>query len=263
MRAKLGWGMAAGAVLAGTTAVVVQHRAMEALRAEIGRESAEARSLEKVRVEHERLLAMQPASGEIEQSAADAELLRQVRAEVQSLRQAESAAQVDAEKRVAAARFAVGTTVAAADWKNVGNATPAAAFETALWAGAGGDVDAFARMLVVFGGPAQRAAQALLDSLPASMRAQYGSPERLLAFLSVRDVPLGAAQVRESTELKGWPTPAQAMHVLLTAADGKSKDTTLVLMNSGDGWKLIVTDLVVAKYAAMLKEPSKTEGAGK
>jgi hypothetical protein len=260
MHAKFGWVMVAGVVLAGSMAIVVQYRAAAVLRAEVDRARAEAQALEKVRTEHERLLATQPAAGEIEQTAANGELLTQVRTEVKGLRQAEMAARADADKKLAAARFAVGAKVPASEWKNAGNATPIATFETALWAGAGGDVDAFAKTLLLFGGPVQRAAQALLDSLPDSRRAQFGSPERLIAFLTIKDVPLGAVEVRQSTEMNGWPLPAQTMQVLLTAADGKQRDTTLVFMNPGDGWKLVVLESVVAKYAAMLKEPEAAAG---
>jgi hypothetical protein len=219
--------------------------------------------LDGVRAEHERLLAAQPEAGELERAVAEREALTQARAEVESLRQkAETATRADAEKKATPTeRLAVGRTVPAAEWKNAGNATPAAALETALWAGAGGDIEAFAKMIMLIDGRTQRAAQALWESVPEATRAEYGTPERLIAFLTVKDIPLGAVQVRQFNDLQVWPMgPAQQMQVMLTQSDGKQKDTSLLLVNPGGGWKLVVMEAVVTKYAAQLKSSEGTSG---
>jgi hypothetical protein len=263
MRAKFGWQVVAVLTVAGLIVFVVQHRATAVLRAEVDRERTLSHEFDRASAEHTRLLAAQPEAGEIERAATDRETLKQARAEVESLRQkAEVAARADAEKKARPVeRFAVGRTVPAGEWKNVGTETSAAALETALWAGAGGDVDAFAKTLFLIDARTQRAAQTLWASVPEAMRGEYGTPERLIAFLSIKDVPLGAVQVRQFNELQGWPMgPAQQVQVLLTQADGKQKDTSLLLINPGGGWKLVVTEAVVAKYAAMLKEPGTAAG---
>ena len=242
--------------------LVVWRRDVAALRAEIGRERAAARALDDVRAEHARLRAAQSVAGESEHAAAGGAVLEQARAEVESLRRKVAAsARAEAEKKAAAPeRFAVGRTEPAAEWKNAGTATPAAALETALWAGAGGDVAAFAKTILLLNERTRRDAQALLDSLPEATRSLYGSPEQLIAFLSIKDVPLGAVRVRQSSELPNWPAPAWQMQVQLTAADGKQRDANLLFMNPGDGWKLVVLEGVVAKYAAQLKSPVGAAG---
>jgi hypothetical protein len=62
-------------------------------------------------------------------------------------------------------------------------------------------------------------------------------------------------EVREFSELRGWPAPAAQFQVQLTAADGAKKSTVLLFMNSGEGWKIVVTRSVIDKYAAQLQEP--------
>ena len=73
-------------------------------------------------------------------------------------------------------------------------------------------------------------------------------------------MPLGGVAVQDSSDLSGWPAPAHLMVVKLMAADGTTKDALLVFMNPGDGWKLAVTEAVVAKYAATLKDTDSVAG---
>lgn len=249
--------------MAGAVAAVLgwQLIATAALRAELDREKVAVGPAVAARSEHDRLLALQLPPGELERLAADVAALPPARAELASLReQVQQAMRSVAPSRSASEeRFAVGETVPAADWRNAGTASPQAALETALWAGAGGDVETFARTMKFMNSQARQAALALMELLPAEMRARYSSPEEIIAFLTVRDVPLGSVKVRQMTPLADWPSPAAQMQVTLRAADGKARDTNLLFMNPGDGWNLLVTDGVVAKYAAMLKQ---TEGAG-
>lgn len=150
-------------------------------------------------------------------------------------------------------RLVVGQIVPAADWKNRGANTPPDALETALWAAARGDVAAFAALLWL-DVAARTAAQRLLERLPPEMRAQYDTPERLLAFLTIQDVPLGSVQVRR------WSQPQDNQALLtdltLTALDGKQRDVTLPLFQVENQWKLVVVERTVAQYIAMLQAPN-------
>lgn len=250
----------------GLIAVVVaavmgwQLRETAALRDAVAREAAAGRTFERASAEHARLVAAQPAVGETDRPADDAAALKQAREEIAVLQSkiateahAAAAAQADT-----AGRFAVGVTVPASEWRNAGTATPQAALETALWAAAGGDVAAFAATMKFQTERARIAAQALLDRLPEGTRAQCDSPERLIAFLTVRDVPLGSAEVRQFSNLDG-PTPAAHVRLFFKTADGKPKDSALLLANSGDGWRLLIGEGVVARYAAAF---SKSAGGG-
>lgn len=160
-----------------------------------------------------------------------------------------------AEARVAAseqpAGFVLGRRLSAAEWRNAGSSTPGAAAETAFWAAAGGDIDALARLLVL-DHLARPAAEAWFASLPAEVRAKHPTVERLIAFLTVRDVPVGSAQlVREQAY-------SPQLTVLQFRVEGPGAPARYVQLgfNRYDGWKLVVLPSVIEKYAAALKSGS-------
>ena len=91
------------------------------------------------------------------------------------------------------------------------------------------------------------------------MREQYGTPERLIAFLASKDVPLGAAQVIVVNQVK-TPADSEQVRLQLSAPDGKTRDLILRFAKQSDGWKLVVPDAAIAKYSAMLTGQSGAEG---
>jgi hypothetical protein len=263
MNAKFGWLIVGAVALTGALGFFSPRRASSLLKAEIIRGRAAGQALTVARGEHDRLLAVQLTAAEIESAAANREAIQAAHAEVEALRKKlEATVRAEAGKPATAVeRFAVGRSVPAAEWSNAGYATPTAALETALWAGAGGDFEVLAKSIMLIDYRTQKEAQALFASLPESMRGKFASPEQVIAFLTVKDVPLGAVQVRRATDLAGWPMgPAQQVQILETQADGKQKDASLVLVNPGGGWKLVVNQAVVAKYAAQLKELDSLAG---
>jgi len=62
-------------------------------------------------------------------------------------------------------------------------------------------------------------------------------------------VPLGSVQVRQWSESSG---PFQQVALTLAQPDGATKDVNLVFLRGDDGWQLMVTDAVVARYAALV-----------
>ena len=93
-----------------------------------------------------------------------------------------------------------------ASWQNRGQATPAAALETALWAAAGGELGALQAMLHL--DDAVRAkAEALRARLPAMSRAAYPNAETLLAAFATKSLPLGDAQLvwnHQANDHEAW-----------------------------------------------------------
>lgn len=140
--------------------------------------------------------------------------------------------------------------VSAKSWKNAGRATPAAAFETALWASAGGDVETLAGLLL-FDAEARTKAEALFTRLPSALRQELGNPERLIALLVAKDVPLGSAQIMAEI-----PTEhGSQMRTLLMDEQGKLKPAQLSLRLEGTGWRFVVPPRAVEKYASQLQAP--------
>lgn len=256
MNTKSGWWILGIALCAFAAAIAWQHRALGTLKEKLSKEKSEATSLASVRDENRRLLARLPSDAERRRLAAAAAEMPKAHEEVVRLREiAAQAKRAEAERQSSPeTRFAVGCTQRTADCVPSGAATPQAALETALWACTGGNIDAFAKSIQFMNGRDRRAAVALMESLPAAMRSQLDSPEKMIAFLTIPDVPLGTVKVRDTKTLEGWPSPAVRMSLLFKAENDKAKESNLLLMQTGADWKLLVTEAVVAKYAAALRQ---------
>lgn len=258
MKSSTGWFAVGAVAVIGGGLLAWQQLQTVSIEKEIAPLRAQTTDLARLQAENERLRRAQTPPAELEALRAGRAATDRLRAEVAALQAQVDAASVatpDAPRRPV--RFGMGSSVPAAEWKNAGAATPMATLESVLWAAAGGDVDAFASLLLIETGKTLPAARALLATLPEAMRAQYGTPEKLIAFLAIKDVPLGAANVRK------WSAdPADRMaqtSVILEAVDGKKKEANLAFVHQGDGWKLLVMEGVVAKYAAQLRgEPTAT-----
>ncbi len=133
---------------------------------------------------------------------------------------------------------------------NQGRATPRAAFATQLWAARGGDIPLEAQ-LILLGPKARTAFDAALPQVPANIRAQYSTPEDLVAFaLSGSPRPVSAMEVLGETSL-------DADDVLLHAAwqhEGSSEVVTsdVRFHHTADGWKLVVPPSLVNRALSYL-----------
>lgn len=154
------------------------------LAAEIDAQRGSSREFADLQREHARLRALQPNAEELE-------TLRAASAERSRL-QDEIAA--PAATRAASPALSPGEWTAARDWKSRGQATPLAVVETALWAAAGGDIAALKHLLSL---PAEtrEKAEALFAQLSAEARTRYSSADDLVAGFTVKNVPLGEAQL--------------------------------------------------------------------
>lgn len=255
MQRIFGWALLVGLALGGAGLLWWQHAAMEPSRAEIAALRGRKEETARLRREQERLSALQVSAEELARLRAERAAGDRLRNEVTALRAklAERAKSETREKPPLAetGRLIEGRGLPASEWRNVGAATPGAALETALWAAAGGDVEAFAQRIFI-DGKARDSARRLWEGLPPAMRAELGSPERVIAFLSIKDVPTGEAKVREWMPSSGVLQPVE---VALTSADGAGKEVRLLLIKPPDSaeWKLTVTPAAIAKYTAMLK----------
>jgi hypothetical protein len=133
--------------------------------------------------------------------------------------------------------------------KNSGKATPEASTQTALWAAVSGDVEALAETLM-FTASAQKKADAWFATLPDATRQQYGSPEKVVALMIAKDADsLTGMQVIGQQEV--GPDNV-GVRVRLAGADGKTKDDTLFMHRGADGWKMVLPDPVLEKFARQL-----------
>lgn len=150
-------------------------------------------------------------------------------------------------KTLAAADASIPTKLIPADaLKDLGRATPEAGAQTALWAAVGGDVDNLSKSLVLTP-TAQQKADAWFASLPEATRQQYGTPERVIALMMARDAAgLSGIQVLGQKEIA---PDNVAMRLRFGSVDGKTKDDNLLMRRGGDGWRIVIPDNAVEKFA--------------
>jgi hypothetical protein len=245
----------AGVVALAGAGLAWQRREGSELRAGIARQNAQLAERARLEAENRRLAAAQPTDAEMEALVARLLKAEQVRAQLIALRQREeAAAKVSAAPAPAEGLpkpSLAGKSVSHELWQNVGQASPDAAFETALWASAKGDLDALSGLLAL-DADARSLAAATFDRLPAAMQSELATPERLIAFLTAMDVPLGRASIYGQ-----FARPAgMKVGAHLVDAAGKTKTAMFSMEAEGDRWRLKVPVAVVQKYAGWLGVPA-------
>jgi hypothetical protein len=237
MRAKLGWSIVAAL---GLMAAIV------AIREEMNRRALQQQLAEtgQARIDGGQTTLSRPSTlvptEDLERSRNEAARLRR------QVNEARSAEREDEKQR----RFAIGITMPSSDWKNAGAFSVRAALETALWCGASGDFETLGRTIFFENGKTRAEAEALLLRLRAEIPSEIVTPELLIAFLTVKDVPRGSVEVRKYTPIEGWPGPTQLVELFMTGEDASTRDTRLLFTQHNEQWKLVVMASVVEKYAA-------------
>jgi hypothetical protein len=228
-----------------------QYQAGSRLHGEAIGLQAQAREAVRLREENRRLASEQASPEEMENLRADHAEMERLRGEIEALsRRVEQAEAKPASPAPAASMGAAGpsgSAVAAGAWRNAGRTTPEAALETALWSAKEGDINSLAGMLLLDDGARAKAEQ-LLAGLPEATRAQYATPEQLVAFLTAKDVPLTSMRVAGMT-VEG--DEAQLV-VHLPTAQQPDKMTKLGLHRSPDGWRFKVPESAVDRYSQAL-----------
>ncbi|WP_221029265.1 hypothetical protein [Actomonas aquatica] len=149
--------------------------------------------------------------------------------------------------------------IPAEEWRDAGTTSPQALVETALWAGAGGDV---ARMteLLEFTPAAQAAAEELWQRLPPDIRLSHADATALTTLLATGAVPLGSAKLMaefpqaENDHLlivqlnpAAEPQPAGPPEVRLVKLTARRQ-------SAGD-WRLLVTENTLRSLSERLTSP--------
>ena len=228
-----------------------QRHTAEELRGKIAWQRTQSRELARLKAANQRLVAAQPSAEDLEKLLADRKAIASLRSEIETMRRRAAAAPNTADGPPAkAAPSLTGSLVEYQQWKNVGVATPDAAFETVLWAAAGGEFENVADLLAFDANTRSRAA-AVFAELPESIRNELGTPERLIALLVADDVPLGRAAI-----VAQIPTPTDTKVIAqIFDTDGTQKLAQFSLRVDGNSWRLVVPEKVVQRYAARFKSP--------
>lgn len=235
--------------------LLMQRQEAAVLQSKIAEFRARNGELTQVRAETRTLLAAEISPEELQTLRANRDALARLRGEVETLKQrANSVAQTGVTKETKVAKEQplgpdiTQEAVPAAELQNRGRKTSVAAVETALWAAVGGDIDTLAETLF-FEPNVRSKAEALMNEIPVEERKAHGTPERFIAAMTVKDVPLGTLRVfKPSVEF-----PHMIAAQLTYPTEGKIQTIGLALREGVDGWRLIVPSGAVEKYAAMLK----------
>ena len=252
---KLAVGFTAAVALAGAGLAVRQEQANALLRAEIAALHGEVEAAHAAaRAARPAMVHVAPATAEPARDDERAELAR-LREEIGALkkRTQEIAQQAQAAQQAARGESTVPLKlIPVAEWKNGGRATVPAAVETLLWAAQGGDVEVLTGALQL-DAAARAKAEALIAGLPEASRAQFGTPEKLVALFLAKD----AAGVTGMQILGQRDISAEVVGVRVRFAneEGKTKEEGLGFARTTDGLKMIVPEKIVDKYAQQLKGP--------
>ena len=247
------------------SALAWQRHTAATLRAGIAGQRAQAAERARLAAQHRQLAATQADTERLETLLAERAAVAQLQAELESIRRrARESATIRAAPPTRPAAESVALTPPLAGhvlsyqlWQNAGQATPDAAFESVLWASAAGDIDALVRLLAL-DPEARTRADALFAQLPESVRREFASPERLIACLTAKDVPLGSATI-----LNQFAAPTETkVSAQIFDAEGKPKLALFSLRAENDRWQLVVPGRVVQRYTDWLHTPLAPEAAG-
>lgn len=253
---KLTTGVIGALAITSAVGVFHQSRANADLRAEMAALRQQTGLLETVRADHVRLTR---AASELETLRVATAEFASVRREASELRQrnAELSAQLSRQSEMTAAHpstegrnaLAPGMLPAEA-WRNVGHATPEAAFQTLLWAAMGGDLELIARSLHLTE-EVRAKADALFARLPGTLRTQFGTTEQMVASFLSSDVPFAGMKV-EGAEFQ------DQNRILLDTqwqyVDGRVQQNPLLFVRGSNGsWSQVLAPRILEKWDAMLR----------
>ena len=249
---KLTVGLGIVVAVTGAAAILIQQQNLAELRSELGllREEGQRAAEQQAKVAKAPPAVVVTEENPAARGAGAGEVAK-LREEVEGLKKtAQEFGKVIQAAQAKAAEAAIPTKlVPVGEWKNGGRATPDAAIETVLWAASGGDVEVLSQG-IVFTPTARAKAEAWFAQLSDATQAQYGSPEKLVSLLIAKDAAaLSGMQVLGQKQLTADDV---GMRVRVGGEDGKTKDDTFFLHRAADGWRLMVPDQAVEKFAKQL-----------
>jgi len=238
------------------------------LAIEVDTRRGQVRELTELRRERDRLRTLQPSIDEL----ASLRLAAAGRAPLQIQPAAPETAST-----LSHPPLPLGDWSPAREWQNRGRATPHATIETTLWAAAGGDTGTLKNLLSLTE-ETRTQADALLARLPASARTLYASPEDLIAAFTIKNIPIGEAQLvwlnengaddatacvflKKPPTAVGSPAPAPSQPAGVDPrdrpppalpADGRTMFAVLSLHREDDAWHLVVPPSAVNRIAKEL-----------
>jgi hypothetical protein len=229
---------------AGGVSATVLHLENVRLRRHLATAEQNRRQATQLRADNERTRAVLARA-----AANDAESVRSIQDDLQRLRLEVAALEKSAQARAGAAQaLAQGDAQALEQnrdpevglmrlehFRDVGQNTPAAAFQTFVWAAMRGD-EARQAGMIVFAGAGRATAEAIVAALPEPDRAKYSTPEKLAAlFFADAFTQMPAAHVTSATL-------TDPQHAVLTVRGLTPREQKIPLQLGPAGWQIAIPE---------------------
>lgn len=244
---RIGWIAVTALAASMVVALAWQYRATRHLQIEHAAVKEESRALAAARARQAKLTAEAVTPAELERLRADRTALVRMRREIEQLKSAAETKQPAAPKQPGIEPEAA-VMLRVEEMRNAGRATPRAAGETFVWALQRGDVDTAASLLT-FTPEAQAKMEQMLTTLPPQFRTDYGTPERLMAFVMAGNSSVAAIRFVGAME-SGADIVTQLIEVERRSG-GMAKDKILFRRET-DGWRRLITPGTVDTLAKFL-----------
>ncbi len=242
---KIQFTIAAALVVAGVTTITLQHRDSLRLGEEISGLQRENRQLALLRVENN------TAQAELESLRAEhAEAVR-LRGDVEALRAKQAAPAATSAPVSPPAPEAMRPLEAL---HNIGNATPASALESLIWAKESLDVATLSKLFTLTP-DVRKKLDAIFADFPETERAKHGisTPEEMLAFFFAGLAkPFSGLQITEQHEID---SDNMAFRVVLQLRGGGTNKSDFIFRRSVDGgWQWVMPGGLVDELPNELKK---------
>ncbi len=254
---KLKIGIGAAVLFAGVAGVFLQRQDNAELRRDVATLRAQNRELTQLRTENERLAqAHSDDAAELTRLRADLAADKNRPPAVSLAPAAVPKSGIPTEKL----SLAMGMK-SATEFARTNHSTPRNALETLLSATNDGDSATLTGSFVL-SPEARRQAGELFAHLSEAQRAQYGSPEQMLALLLAGSTPVAGVQVMNqhvgASGADFAPSAAndpsyQTLHVQRQYTDGRVREQDMIFHQTSDGWMWLPPAGVVAKMSEVLK----------
>ncbi len=254
---RIGWTLVAVAGLGGAAMLGRQWVTNATLRAEFAALGASQEDPAGARAENTRLRAGRISEAELASLRSDRAALERMRRELDDVRQQVNARESPGPGASPPAVPAARTQARSVhEMRNVGRTTPVATGETFVWALQHGEIEA-AAALMVFPPAARARMEAIVAALPESVRAQYDTPEKLMAFVMAGSPGVAALRVL-GEEARDERTVAQKIEV--RDGHGGTRTDTILFEHDGTAWRRIIPLQTVDKLAEFLRDRPPAAG---
>jgi TolA-binding protein len=250
-------------VIAGATIpIILQQQANARLRSQIETLQQQRAELEQLRQENERLTQLKTNADELDRMRTEHNELVRLRGQVAALRQQQPGTSAAATKtspptaRTAAESPTI-PLIPAADWSDVGTASPSNAVQTLFWATFNKNTNAFLKA-VIWDTATKTKLESLFAVAPEAVRQKFGSADGMIWEIAMggHDTQMAAYGV-VSVNAQGDDATLTEEHQY---EDGRVRQNSITLHRYDDGWRVVLDEKRLQKFIMYLESVASRSG---